>query len=73
MAIDAVIFDKQSQRWVKFTPDGGVSFTTERAEASIIDPEQLNAYIRDYELNYLEGSLVTEPVEPGVSPATSSP
>ena len=69
---DAVIFDKQSQRWVKFTPDGDVSFTTNRVEASIVDPDQLKVYIRDYELNYLEGSLVTEPVEPGVSMATSS-
>ena len=63
MAIDAVIFDKQSQRWVKLTPDGDATFTTNRSEASVVDPSQLKAYIRDYELDYLEGSLVTEPAD----------
>jgi hypothetical protein len=61
MAIDAVIFDKLSEKWVKFMPDGDVSFTDNKREASVVDPNQLSAYIRDYELNYLAGSLVTEP------------
>ncbi|MBM0203968.1 hypothetical protein JNW90_13245 [Micromonospora sp. STR1s_5] len=61
--MDAVIFDEQSKRWINFTRDGDATFTTNRAEASVVDPSQLNAYIRDYELVYLEENLVTEPAD----------
>jgi len=59
----AVVFDKASGKWLKCTPDGGSMFVSDKALASEIDPSQLEAYIRDYELEYLRYSLVTEPVE----------
>jgi hypothetical protein len=58
----AVVFDKGSGKWLKCTPDGGSRFVSDKAQASEIDPSQLEAYIRDYELEYLRYSLVTEPV-----------
>jgi hypothetical protein len=36
---------------------------SDKAEASQIDRSQLEAYIRDYELEYLRSSLVREPVQ----------
>ena len=42
---------------------GDVTFTSDKREASRIDHRQLQAYIRDYELAYLEHSLVTEPAD----------
>jgi hypothetical protein len=51
-------------KWLKCTPDGGSQFVSDKAQASEIDPSQLEAYIRDYELEYLRNSLVTEPVAP---------
>jgi hypothetical protein len=61
----AVVFDKISGKWLKCTPDGGSTFVSDKAQASEIDPSQLEAYIRDYELEYLRYSLVTEPVQAG--------
>jgi hypothetical protein len=60
----AVVFDKASGKWLKCTPDGGSQFVSDKTQASEIDPSQLEAYIRDYELEYLRNSLVTEPVAP---------
>lgn len=68
-AVDAVIFDKSSERWVKFTPVGDVTFTSDKREASRIDPRQLKAYIRDYELAYLEDSLTAEPADGDQKPS----
>jgi hypothetical protein len=59
----AVVFDKASGKWLKCMPDGGSVFVSDKAQASEIDPSQLEAYIRDYELEYLRYSLVIEPVE----------
>jgi hypothetical protein len=63
----AVVFDKSSGKWLKCMPDGGSTFVSDKAQASQIDPSQLEAYIRDYELEYLRYSLVTEPVQAGAS------
>lgn len=59
----AVVFDKASGKWLKCTPDGGSTFVSDRAQASEIDPSELEAHIRSYELEYLRYSLVTQPVE----------
>jgi len=63
----AVVFDTASGKWLKCMPDGGSTFVSDRTQASQIDPSQLEAYIRDYELEYLRYSLVTEPVQAGVA------
>lgn len=58
----AVVFDTASGKWLRFTPDGGSVFVSDKAQASRIYGSQLEAYIRGHELEYLRYSLVAQPL-----------
>lgn len=70
----AVIFDTASGQWLKRTPDGGMIFVADKSQASEIEPSELQACIRSYELEYLRYSLVTQPIDapPGDLPPEPS-
>lgn len=57
----ARIFDDVSGKWVRFLPNGDTELTSDIASASIIYASQLDSHVRNYELEYLRGSLALQP------------
>lgn len=68
--MQAHLFDKASRQWVRIDSEGDALLTPDRTKASIIESTQLDSYIRNYELDYLKGSLEVQPLEPETGPKT---
>ena len=71
--MNAIIFETVSQQWVRLDSEGDAFFTQDKNQASVIESTQLEAYIRNYELDFVRNSLELEAVDGGpLTPAGSA-